>query len=115
MEGKEIVWTDHISIPVLSMCGAKTNVSRTDSVRLPVPPRIHLVSLHRPARRDSASRRPLRANCLLRNSSPLPGLATVEGGGEAKRALLREDTEASATPPPAPHLAAQALNAASPI
>lgn len=49
---------DHISIPVLSMCGATTNVSRTDSVRLPVPPRIHLGSSHTQAHRDEGSRRP---------------------------------------------------------
>lgn len=57
---------------------------------------------------------PISANCLLQNSSPLPGLASVEGGGEASRAPLREDTEARATPPPATHPAAQASNASFP-
>lgn len=49
---------DHISIPVLSMCGATTNVSRTDSVRLPVPPQILLGSLHSQAYGDEGSRGP---------------------------------------------------------
>lgn len=112
--GKGVVWTDHISIPVLSMCGAATNVSRTDSLRLPVPPRIHLGSLNRGARGDRGSRQPIRANCLLWGRPALPGLATTEGGERGTERRCWEDTEARATPPPAPHLAAQALKAAPP-
>lgn len=112
--GKEVVWTDHISIPVLSMCPAATNVSRTDSVRLPVPPRIHLGSLNRPAGRAQGPRQPTTAYCLHRESLAPSRPGDRGGRGKANCTLLQEDTEARATPPTAPHLAAQALKAAPP-
>lgn len=88
----------------LSMCGATTNVSRTDSVRLPVPPRNHLGSSRRPARGEEGSRRPLSAKCLRRSSSPLPGPATAEGGERrsARRRRCGKTPERQRHPLPPP-------------
>lgn len=97
------------------MCGATTNVSRTDSVRLPVPPRIHLGSSHRPASRDEGSRRPISASCLLRISSPLPGLVTVEGGERRAAHRCGKTPKQERHPLPPPTLQRRLLNAASPI
>lgn len=89
------------------MCGAAHNVRRTDSLRLPVPPRIHLGSSNRWARRDGGSRQPIRADCLLRGLPALLGLATGEGGERRRSAAAgrhwsKSDTH---TPPPPPYSA----------
>lgn len=80
------------------MCGPANNVSRTDSLRLPVPPQIHLGSSNRRALRDEGSRQPIRTNCLLWGQPVLPGLATVEGGERQPSAAAGRHWSKSDTP-----------------
>lgn len=108
---------DHISIPVLSMCGATTNVSRTDSVRLSASPATDSSGIltHPSPRRRGIKAARLAPIACCGTARPFQVWRVWREGRGEPRTPLREDTEARATPPPAPHPAAQALNAASPI